>query len=57
MISEALFTHLRDEIKHKFFLESDYSAIDIIKLVHAPNWKGGRMDDYMSHHRGMNSRF
>ena len=57
MISEALFTHLRDEIKHKFFLESDYSAIDIMKLVHAPNWKGGRMDDYMSHHRGMNSRF
>lgn len=57
MVSEALHISLRDEIKHIFFLESDYSANDIMRLIRTSVWKGGRMDDYMSHHRGMSSRF
>ncbi|MCY9804228.1 hypothetical protein OTK51_12400 [Vibrio scophthalmi] len=48
---------LRKTISYDFFFAKDYNAQDVVNLLGAGGWKGGRMDDGMSHWMGMNSRY
>ncbi|MDR9826905.1 hypothetical protein RCJ22_14935 [Vibrio sp. FNV 38] len=48
---------LRGDVSHDFFMAEDYSARDVLNLLGRGGWKGGRMDDDMSHRMGMNSRY
>ncbi|MFV8462628.1 DUF6559 family protein [Vibrio campbellii] len=48
---------LRTDVSNDFFAGEDYNARDILNLLGGSGWKGGRMDDDMSHRMGMNSRY
>ena len=48
---------LRDDVSNDFFDGGDYTAQDVLNLFGSGGWKGGRMDDDMSHRFGMNSRY
>lgn len=48
---------LRNDVSNDFFGGEDYNARDILNLLGGSGWKGGRMDDDMSHRMGMNSRY
>lgn len=48
---------LRADVSNDFFDGGDYTAQDVLNLFGSGGWKGGRMDDDMSHRFGMNSRY
>ncbi|MGR4989113.1 DUF6559 family protein [Vibrio rotiferianus] len=48
---------LRIDVSNDFFDGGDYTAQDVLNLLGSGGWKGGRMDDDMSHRFGMNSRY
>ncbi|AIW22922.1 hypothetical protein F0267_08720 [Vibrio coralliilyticus] len=48
---------IRVRIKEDFFGGETYTADDVLRLAKQHKWKGGQMDDYMSHHHGMGSRY
>lgn len=51
---------LRRDVSNDFFGGCDYTAQDVLSLLSllgSGGWKGGRMDDDMSHRFGMNSRY
>ncbi|WP_261816995.1 DUF6559 family protein [Vibrio gallicus] len=48
---------IRGDISYDFFLANEYNARDVLNLLGKGKWKGGRMDDDMSHRMGMNSRY
>ncbi|ODM56600.1 hypothetical protein BC455_18855 [Vibrio harveyi] len=48
---------LRTDVANDFFEGGDYNAQDVVNLLGSGGWKGGRMDDDMSHRFGMNSRY
>lgn len=48
---------LRADVSNDFFDGGDYTAQDVLNLLGSGGWKGGRMDDDMSHRFGMNSRY
>lgn len=48
---------LRNDVSNDFFAGEDYNARDILNLLGGSGWKGGRMDDDMSHRMGMHSRY
>ncbi|PAU35481.1 hypothetical protein CKF94_25165 [Vibrio coralliilyticus] len=48
---------IRVRIKEDFFDGETYTADDVLRLAKQHKWKGGQMDDYMSHHHGMGSRY
>ena len=48
---------LRKDVSNDFFAGEDYNARDILNLLGGSGWKGGRMDDDMSHRMGMHSRY
>lgn len=48
---------LRNDISNDFFGGEGYNARDVLNLLGGSGWKGGRMDDDMSHRMGMNSRY
>ncbi|BBL91112.1 hypothetical protein VroAM7_37650 [Vibrio rotiferianus] len=48
---------LRADVANDFFDGGDYTAQDVLNLLGSGGWKGGRMDDDMSHRFGMNSRY
>ncbi|WP_331407854.1 DUF6559 family protein [Vibrio sp. M260121] len=50
-------TSLRADVSNDFFDGGDYTAQDVLNLLGSGGWKGGRMDDDMSHRFGMNSRY
>ena len=48
---------LRNDVSNDFFGGENYTARDVLNLLGGSGWKGGRMDDDMSHRMGMNSRY
>ena len=48
---------LRNDVSNDFFGGENYTARDILNLLGGSGWKGGRMDDDMSHRMGMHSRY
>ena len=48
---------LRADVANDFLDGGDYTAQDVLNLLGSGGWKGGRMDDDMSHRFGMNSRY
>ncbi|BCN26602.1 hypothetical protein VYA_37940 [Vibrio alfacsensis] len=48
---------LRADVSNDFFGGNEYTAQDVLNLLGSGGWKGGRMDDDMSHRLGMNSRY
>ncbi|MEF1340581.1 hypothetical protein REH81_28105, partial [Vibrio rotiferianus] len=48
---------LRADVANDLFDGGDYTAQDVLNLLGSGGWKGGRMDDDMSHRLGMNSRY
>nr|WP_267136116.1 DUF6559 family protein [Vibrio sp. L5-1] len=48
---------LRNDVSNDFFGGEDYTARDVLNLLGGSGWKGGRMDDDMSHRMGMHSRY
>lgn len=48
---------LRNTISYDFFMANDFNARDVLNLTASGGWKGGRMDDDMSHRFGMHSRY
>ncbi|QIA63091.1 hypothetical protein GT360_06000 [Vibrio astriarenae] len=48
---------LRHDISFDFFLANEYNARDVLNLLGKGGWKGGRMNDDMSHRMGMHSRY
>ncbi|WP_114787578.1 DUF6559 family protein [Vibrio tetraodonis] len=48
---------LRNDIANDFFDSNHYNAQDVINLLISGGWKGGRMNDDMSHRFGMHSRY
>ncbi|MEZ9702271.1 DUF6559 family protein [Vibrio sp. 10N.261.46.E12] len=48
---------LRNDVSYDFFGGENYTARDVLNLLGGSGWKGGRMDDDMSHRMGMNSRY
>ncbi|PFG57771.1 hypothetical protein ATG66_0267 [Vibrio sp. ES.051] len=48
---------MRLDIAHEFFNGAEYTAQDVLNLLGSGGWKGGRMDDGLSHHFGMHSRY
>ncbi|MCG9543941.1 hypothetical protein L1D37_09180 [Vibrio sp. Isolate33] len=48
---------LRNDVSNDFFGGEGYNARDVLNLLGGSGWKGGRMDDDMSHRMGMNSRY
>ncbi|GAK15673.1 LOW QUALITY PROTEIN: hypothetical protein JCM19053_981 [Vibrio sp. JCM 19053] len=48
---------IRSDVAHDFFSGADYTAQDVLNLLGSGGWKGGRMEDGMSHHFGMHSRY
>nr|WP_218113583.1 DUF6559 family protein [Vibrio sp. Scap16] len=48
---------LRNDVSNDFFGGESYNARDVLNLLGGSGWKGGRMDDDMSHRMGMNSRY
>ena len=48
---------LRNDVSNDFFGGEGYNARDVLNLLGGRGWKGGRMEDDMSHRMGMNSRY
>ncbi|WP_341665674.1 DUF6559 family protein [Vibrio sp.] len=48
---------LRNDISNDFFEAKEYNAQDVLNLLVGGGWKGGRMNDDMSHRYGMHSRY
>lgn len=48
---------LRNDVSNDFFGGEGYNARDVLNFLGGRGWKGGRMDDDMSHRMGMNSRY
>lgn len=48
---------LINDVSNDFFGGESYNARDVLNLLGGSGWKGGRMDDDMSHRMGMNSRY
>ncbi|MBA5761482.1 hypothetical protein H2O73_03915 [Vibrio sp. 404] len=48
---------LRGDISNDYFGGEDYTAQDVLSLLSAGGWKGGRNDDDMSNRFGMHSRY
>ena len=48
---------LRKDVSNDFFGGEEYTARDVLNLLGGCGWKGGRMDDDMSHRMGMHSRY
>ncbi|MFA0014395.1 DUF6559 family protein [Vibrio lentus] len=48
---------LRNDVSNDFFGGESYTARDVLNLLGGSGWKGGRMDDDMSHRMGMHSRY
>ncbi|MFI3274237.1 DUF6559 family protein [Vibrio sp.] len=48
---------LRNDVSNDFFGGEGYNACDVLNLLGGSGWKGGRMDDDLSHRMGMNSRY
>ena len=44
-------------LRNDFFGGENYTARDVLNLLGGGGWKGGRMDDDMSHRMGMHSRY
>ncbi|KLN63451.1 DUF6559 family protein [Vibrio sp. VPAP30] len=56
-LSQNKLNGLRNELSDKIFSGEDYTALDVIKLNAPIKWKGGSIQDHLSNHHGMNSRF
>ncbi|KJY76465.1 DUF6559 family protein [Vibrio nigripulchritudo] len=48
---------IRQDIANDYFEGRDYNARDILNLLGGSGWKGGNMDDNLSHHFGMHARY
>ncbi|MEZ9072303.1 DUF6559 family protein [Vibrio splendidus] len=48
---------LRNDVSNDFFGGDNYTARDVLNLLGGGGWKGGSMDDNLSHHFGMHSRY
>ncbi|MGF1695385.1 hypothetical protein L4D20_02205 [Vibrio kyushuensis] len=48
---------LRSDVSNDFFGGCDYTGQDVLNLLGSGGWKGGRMNDDMSHRFGMGSRY
>lgn len=56
-VAQEVLNQLRSCIALDYFDNEDYTAMDVLNVSKARGWHGGKMEDYLSHHRGMNSRY